>query len=136
MTESKNEDREKTGLRWLSVEDLAANQRLIELFLRHLPIHLDKAENGQEALEMYQKEPYDGILMDIQMPVMDGLEATQKIREWERRNELPAATIIALTALASEEQQQCLEAGCTGVLSKPIRKKELIEKLGNGVDHG
>ena len=133
MTEPKNEkeNREKTELRWLSVEDLAANQRLIELFLRHLPILLDKAENGQEALELHQKEPYDGILMDIQMPIMDGLEATQKIRQWERRNELPPVTIIALTALASEEQQRCLEAGCTGILSKPIKKKELIEKLGH-----
>ncbi len=133
MTETINPHEEKLGdgLRLLTVEDIEANQKLIELFLRDQPVQVDKAENGREAVEMHLKEPYDGILMDIQMPVMDGFEATRKIRLWERQNNRPPVAIIALTAFAFKLQKdQCFESGCNEFLSKPINKKELIEKIG------
>ncbi|HFB61420.1 MAG TPA: response regulator, partial [Bacteroidetes bacterium] len=92
--------------------------------------HLDVANNGKEGLEKYCEQPYDLVLMDIQMPVMDGLESTRKIREFENKKGLRHAYIVALTANAMEaDRKNAMEAGMDGFIAKPFNPKELIKIL-------
>jgi signal transduction histidine kinase/CheY-like chemotaxis protein len=109
----------------LVVDDTDDNLLLIKKFLKHPNITIMTAENGVEALKLFKREKFDLILMDIQMPVMDGYEATKRIRELE--TELGTHTpIYALTAYAMTENiNKSLAAGCDGHISKPIRKKEI-----------
>jgi CheY-like chemotaxis protein len=84
-------------------------------------------ENGAEALEEVQKQKYDIILMDMQMPVMNGFEATEKIRQLPDYKDTP---IIALTAFAMKgDREKCIEAGTTDYIAKPIDSQEFIEKV-------
>lgn len=83
--------------------------------------------NGAQALEQFKNGTYDLVLMDMQMPVMDGLEATAAIRQWEREQHRTPTPIIALTANAfKEEADKSLAAGCTAHITKPIKKKTLL----------
>ena len=87
------------------------------------------ARNGKEAVELVQKEAYDLILMDMQMPVMDGIQATRLIRQLPEGEKLP---IIAMTAAASEaDRESCLKAGMNDYISKPIIATELLIKMVN-----
>lgn len=114
----------------LFVEDSPDNQFLIQSYLKTTSHHLDLAENGQSAVEKFQQGHYDLVIMDIQMPVMDGLAATKLIRRWEQEHGLPETPVIALTALAlKEETAKILEAGCTSHLTKPVKKATLLEVL-------
>jgi len=82
------------------------------------------------ALEKFTSGKYDIVLMDIQMPVMDGYTATREIRKWEVENRVEATPIIALTAYAlKEEIQKCLDAGCNDCLTKPVKKVKLLEMI-------
>ncbi|HET6842955.1 MAG TPA: response regulator [Candidatus Angelobacter sp.] len=120
--------REPAGtLRVLLVEDNPVNQMLVTRLLRKKGHLVEVAGNGHEALSALQKEGYDLVFMDVQMPEMDGLEATAAIREQERqRGEEHTLPIIALTAHAMKgDQDRCLAAGMNGYLSKPIRPEEL-----------
>ncbi|MEJ5260221.1 MAG: ATP-binding protein [Anaerohalosphaeraceae bacterium] len=111
--------------RILVAEDAKANQMLIRLLLEKEGLQAVIVENGQEALEAVLREPFDLVLMDMQMPVMSGLEAVQSIRA--KGLTLP---IIALTALAMKgDDEKCLKAGCDGYLSKPIDRKALRHVL-------
>jgi CheY-like chemotaxis protein len=84
-------------------------------------------ENGQEALDQVKEQHYDLILMDMQMPVMNGFEATRKIRQLEEYKDTP---IIALTAFAMKgDREKCLEAGATDYIPKPIDSQEFIQKV-------
>jgi two-component system sensor histidine kinase/response regulator len=108
-----------SGLRVLLVEDNAINQRVAAALLRKLGARVDIAGNGREALEMVARFPFDFILMDCQMPEMDGFEATREIRN------LPAPSckvpIIALTAGAMEaDRQKCISCGMNDYLAKPV----------------
>jgi CheY-like chemotaxis protein len=86
------------------------------------------------AVELFRSAKYDIVLMDMQMPVMDGYTATGKIREWEGENRRRATPVIALTAYAFEEDaQKSLQAGCTAHLSKPTKKGDLLEAIRNHV---
>jgi CheY-like chemotaxis protein len=117
-------------LRILLVEDFADNRRMIELYLKKNPYQLDMAPNGQVAVEMFTHASYDLVLMDIQMPVMDGYQATGLIRKWEADHHRPPTPILALTANALKgEVQKSLTAGCTGHLVKPIRKAQLLQAI-------
>ncbi|MDP3092083.1 MAG: response regulator [Nitrospira sp.] len=119
-----------TSLRVLLVEDSADNQLLIRSYLKSTSHRLDIADNGAIAVEKFKNGHYDLILMDMQMPVMDGLTATKTIRRWERDHDLPATHIIALTALAlKEEAVKIFEAGCNTHMTKPVKKTTLIELL-------
>ena len=110
----------------LLVEDLEDNRDVIALFLKDTPYQLDMADNGAVALQKFQTGRYDLVLMDMQMPVMDGIEATAAIRAWERTQPRRPTPIVALTANAfKEEADKCLAAGCTAHLTKPIKKKTL-----------
>jgi PAS domain S-box-containing protein len=117
-------------LRILLVEDFADNRRMIELYLKKTPHRLDMAVNGQSAVDMFTRGPYDLVLMDVQMPVMDGYTATKLIRAWEREQLRPPVPILALTANALKgEVQKSLAAGCTAHLVKPIRKAHLLQAI-------
>jgi CheY-like chemotaxis protein len=116
-------------LRVLLVEDSLMNQKLAIAILRRAGHHVTIANNGRQALDIWQSEAFDLILMDIQMPEMDGLEATRAIRDEEQAGggHIP---IIAMTANAIKgDRERCLEAGMDGYLSKPIHIKELLETL-------
>lgn len=116
--------------RLLLVEDNPDNRLLVKAYLKPLQIQIDEAENGQQAIESFSAAEYDLILMDVQMPVMDGHEATRQIRALEAQRASSAVPIIALTAHAiKEEIDKCLAAGCNQHLSKPIKKAVLIETI-------
>jgi len=84
-------------------------------------------ENGEDAVKMASQEKFDIILMDMQMPIMNGFEATEKIREMTEYRETP---IVALTAFAMKgDREKCLEAGATDYIPKPIDSKEFIDKV-------
>jgi CheY-like chemotaxis protein len=113
----------------LLVEDGVANQRLAIGLLERWGHTVVVAENGAVALQLHESMPFDAVLMDLQMPVMDGLEATRRIRalEAETGQHIP---IIAMTAHALVgDRERCLAVGMDGYVSKPIRRRELIEAL-------
>lgn len=121
-----------TGLKVLVVEDTRVNQQVIQVMLNLLGLEVDIAENGQEAWEYCQHNKVDAILMDCHMPVMDGYEATQKIRQLE--GWAAYVPIIAVTAnVIKEERERCFEIGMNGFLSKPIKPKEIEQALINYV---
>jgi CheY-like chemotaxis protein len=114
----------------LLVEDSPDNQVLIRSYLKSTAYRVDVAEHGGVALEQFKREHYDVILMDMNMPVMDGYEATRAIRAWEQQQDLPKTQIIALTALVlKEEGEKILEAGCNAHMTKPIKRQTLLEVL-------
>ena len=121
-----------SGTRILLVEDNSVNQRVALRVLQKLATDVTIANNGAEALERIAESTYDAVLMDCQMPVMDGFTATRRIRELERQNacgkRLP---IIALTAnVMSEDRENCIAAGMDAHLGKPIEPAKLIDCLG------
>ena len=125
-----NEPRGERAPRILMAEDSADNQRLIRAYFQKTGYTLDIAENGRMAYEMYQSGRYDLVLMDIQMPVMDGLTATTMIRQWEKESQRVSVPIIALSAHAlGQEVQQSLAAGCSAHITKPVRKATLLAEI-------
>ncbi|CAN2042327.1 two-component system, sensor histidine kinase [Candidatus Magnetomoraceae bacterium gMMP-15] len=117
-------------LKILLVEDIEANQKLMMRFLKNTPVSVDIADNGKIAVEKFTANQYDLIFMDIQMPEMDGYEATEAIRKLEKKNNVPITPIIALTAHAFKKQQlKCTEAGFTGFLSKPTKKQNFLQTI-------
>lgn len=113
------------GKRVLLVEDELVNQEIERLMLADVGIEADLADNGSEAVNMVSRSSYDIILMDMQMPVMDGLDATKRIRELGIRT-----PIIALTANAfAEDRERCIDAGMDGFLTKPVNAGELYTAL-------
>ena len=116
------------SLRILLVEDSTVNRKVAQLQLKRLGLQADIACNGLEAVEAASRRDYDIILMDMQMPEMDGLEATRKIRKFCLGAESPF--IIALTAAAMKsDQEACMEAGMNYYISKPVRIEDLTEGL-------
>jgi CheY-like chemotaxis protein len=112
----------------LLVEDYKHSQIIVTRLLKKNNFEsIVVVENGLQALEQAQQQQYNLILMDMQMPVMNGFEATQKIRELDNYKETP---IIALTAFAMKgDREKCLEAGATDYIPKPIDSQEFIEKV-------
>ncbi len=116
--------------RILLAEDLEDNRDVVALFLKTAPYDLDMAENGAIALEKFKTGTYDLVFMDMQMPVMDGYEATGLIRKWEEEYRRTPTPILALTANAfPEELEKSLTSGCTAHLTKPIKKKTLLDAV-------
>jgi len=119
------------SLRVLLVEDNAVNQRLASRLLEKRGHSVEVAGNGLEALEALEKESFDLVLMDVQMPVMDGFEATAAIRKKEGGSGI-RVPIVALTAHAMKgDREKCLAGGMDRYLTKPIRSQELDELLEN-----
>ena len=115
------------NLKILLAEDNWINQRIAVLTFRQMGISIDIASNGQETLDMYRQNKYDLIMMDLQMPVMDGLEATRHIRTFEKETESPHHVyIVALTANAiSEMKKDCTMAGMDDFMEKPFQESDL-----------
>jgi two-component system sensor histidine kinase/response regulator len=114
----------------LLADDSYDNRMLIEAYLKKTRHTVDHAEDGAIAVEKMIANHYDLVLMDIQMPVMDGYTAVRTIRAWERERGAARVPIIALTAAALEESVQLsLEAGCDAHVSKPVRKATLFEAI-------
>jgi two-component system, sensor histidine kinase and response regulator len=110
---------EHRGARVLLVEDNRANRVLAHRMLSRAGLQVDEAVNGKDALDMASASPYDVVLMDISMPVMDGIEATRAIRSLPRWNDTP---ILAITGNAFDvDRRACLDAGMDGFMTKPIR---------------
>ena len=109
------------GFRVLLVEDNPTSQEVGRLMLSHIALDVDVAEDGRQALDLMERSRYDLVFMDCQMPVMDGFEATRKVREREMEGGGPRVVIIALTGNAMEEdRQKCIRAGMDDYLAKPF----------------
>jgi CheY-like chemotaxis protein len=122
-------------LRILLAEDNVVNQKVAQQILGRLGYTVDVAANGLEVLTAFGRQSYDLVLMDVQMPEMDGLEATATLRRLLPADQQPI--IIAMTAAAqAEDRRRCLEAGMDGYIAKPVRLDELTAALrrvrGNG----
>ncbi len=125
----KEEDLQTKGLKLLLCEDNEVNMKVATTILKRMAFNIEFAENGQEALNKFLHVKYDVILMDCMMPIMDGFEATKRIRGIEKENGATPTFIIALTANATEEdRKKCLELGMDDFVSKPI-KRESIETV-------
>lgn len=110
--------------RILMAEDNAINQRVGKLILRKAGYDIDLVADGSEAVEAHRVQPYDLILMDCQMPIMDGFEASQIIRTM---HQAPQPIIVAVTANALVgERDRCLNAGMDDYLSKPFQAQQLV----------
>jgi PAS domain S-box-containing protein len=118
------------ALRILLVEDSPDNRTITLAFLQHTPYRIEIAENGAVAFDKFVAGRWDLVLMDRQMPVMDGLTATRNIRAWEKDRQRPPTPIIALTASAlMGDREKCLAAGCTAFLTKPIKQDVLLQTI-------
>jgi CheY-like chemotaxis protein len=116
----------------LVVEDNPANQQVAQLMLEHLGYEVNVAASGGQAVEMVAANTYAAVLMDCQMPGMDGFEATRQIRLRHPDRTLP---VIAFTAnVSADDRQRCLEAGMSDFLAKPVRVADLGEMLGRWID--
>lgn len=114
----------------LLVEDNPINQKVAELMLRKLSHKTVSVYNGKEGLDAIKSSHYDIVFMDVQMPLMDGLCATQKIREWEREHNLGRIKIIAMTANSMEEDKlKCMHAGMDDFLCKPFSMSQLANVI-------
>lgn len=114
----------------LVVDDSDVNTTLIELMLGDAGYPLSFAFNGREAIDHYQKKPTAVVLMDLQMPIVDGFEAITQIRQYEQAHQLPAAYIIALSAYSTEEEMtKARTAGCNDYCVKPIKRQVLLSML-------
>ena len=113
--------------RVLLVEDMPLNQQVASEFLRNAKLRVVVADNGKEALDLLEHTTFDVVLMDIQMPIMDGLEATRLIREQPRFATLP---IVAMSAgVTLDEREKCHAVGMTDFIAKPINPLHMLEKL-------
>lgn len=121
------------NIKILYAEDNLLNQRVTGMLLQKLDIAYDIAQNGLEALEMYKKDEYDLILMDMQMPVLDGLESTREIRKYENiRNIENPIFIVAVTANSDlQDKQKCIDSGMNDFISKPFKESDIKEKIKN-----
>jgi len=122
-------------VRVLLAEDNLVNQRVALAMLRKLGYRTDVVANGRDAIKALKNFSYDLVLMDCQMPVMDGFEATRAIREKEADMKSEAVPIIALTASAMQaDRERCLQAGMNDFIAKPVQPKELAEILARWLD--
>lgn len=129
----KAEDKKTTGqrpLRILLADDFDMNRQIIRAYLKNTDCLIEEVLNGERAVEKVKEQPFDLVLMDVQMPLMDGYRAAKAIRAWEKANGRSAVPIVALTGHSYEEDiKKSLDAGCTAHLSKPIERKSLFEMI-------
>ncbi len=132
------ESPDETGAVILLAEDNETNQEVCATMLRYIGYGVDVAANGREAVEAVSRRVYDLILMDCQMPLLDGYQATSEIRRMEREKRIPGhVPIVALTANALEgDREICLERGMDDYLSKPFRHEDLVAVTGKWINSG
>ncbi len=118
----------------LLADDSADNRLLVQAYLKKTPYRLEQAVNGQEAIDQFVAGKFDLVLMDIQMPIVDGYEAVKTIRRWEQVQQKIRTPIIALTASAlGEAASRTREAGCDAHVTKPVKKSTLLEAIRDAV---
>ena len=123
---TKHQTKKMASVKILWVDDETESLQSQKLFLEHKGYEVFTLTNGFDAIEYVKSHPVDLVLMDLKMPVMDGIEATIKLKQ-----QFPDMPIIAQTAYASpEEREQVLQAGCDDYISKPIKKSALMEIIG------
>jgi len=121
-----------SGFRILVVDDSEDNRYLIVRYLKNTGAVIDEAVNGAEALDRIKANQYNAVLMDVEMPVMDGFTASRAIREWEHGTGRHTR-ILALTARdPAEAMEKSRAAGCDELITKPVRKATLIQALSQG----
>ena len=121
----------------LVVDDNQTNRTVLLTLLGHLGVDAQSAADGREALTMWQTQTWDAILMDIHMPVMDGVEASRAIRTSERQVGRPRTPILAVTAsVLNHEQTLYSDAGMDGFVAKPIEITRLVEALSQALPPG
>ena len=117
-------------IRILVAEDNPINQKVAQTMLKKMGLRADVVANGQEAINALQIIPYDLVLMDCQMPEMDGFEATRSIRRQGSKILNPYIPIIAMTAFTMRgDRDKCIQAGMNDFIAKPVHQKELAEML-------
>jgi CheY-like chemotaxis protein len=130
MPRNQNETQSHTGLKILVAEDSPDNQLLVQAYLQGTSHSLTFVEDGKAAVEQFETGSFDLILMDVQMPVMDGLAATRAIRLREQQLGVTPVAIVALTANARPEAiESSQDAGCDAHLSKPISRQKLLAAI-------
>ncbi len=123
--------------RILLAEDNITNQQVALGILKKMGLKADAVANGKEAIKALETLPYDLVLMDVQMPQMDGLEATRRIRSLKSRVLNPAVPVIAMTAHAlADDRERCRAAGMNGYVSKPVNPQALANELGKWLSQG
>lgn len=121
---------DRTAIKVLIVEDNEVNQKVLQSMLKNFNFEIIVASNGKEAYEYLKSSRVDLVFMDIQMPVMDGMEATQLIREYEEENKLQAVNIIAVTAHSLDgDKEKFMHSGMNDYISKPIDRNRLGDVL-------
>jgi CheY-like chemotaxis protein len=122
-------------LRILIADDSHDNRALIEAYLKKTPYLLIEAEDGQQAIDKFIAGRFDLVLMDIQMPNVDGYEATERIRGWEREHGRRRTPVVALTASALEDAaDRTRAAGCDAHVTKPVKKSTLLNAIRDAVE--
>ncbi len=130
LTRYKINELKQNNIKILLVEDNIVNQKVVLLFLKKLNYSTDVAENGKVAVQMLEKIRYDLIFMDIQMPVMDGYDATRIIRDNTSKVLWHSIPIVALTAHAMKhDKNSCLDAGMDDYITKPVKAPMLDEAI-------
>jgi len=132
LLEAEKKDTEITDFpsRILYADDDDNNHMIAKLYLKNTPVKLDTTENGELAVEKFKSENYNLVIMDMQMPVMDGFEATRQIRSFEKNKGVEKIPVIALSGFSSKKEiQRSLDAGCSDHLTKPITQDELIDMI-------
>lgn len=118
--------------KFLLVDDNRINLNILSAYMKKLNRQYEAVSDGRQAVDAYVKHPthFQGVLMDISMPIMNGLEATRQIRAFERKSQIKAVSIIALTGLiSSDTKQEAFESGVDVYLTKPVGFKTLREVL-------
>lgn len=119
-------------LKILLVDDNFENRLVIKSFLKNYPWKIEEAKNGVEALNFFKQGSFDIVLMDMQMPIMDGYTATRELRKYEEEEKLKPTPVLALTAFAMKEEiEKSLDAGCHHHVSKPVSKDGIINCIKN-----
>lgn len=128
--DEQNMERALPEARVLFAEDSEFNRAVVKAFLQNTKLVLVEAMNGREAVELFETESFDLVLMDIQMPGMDGYEATRRIRAMETDRGASPTPVLALTAFALKgDAQKALDAGCDAHIPKPVQKVELLREF-------
>lgn len=118
----------------LIVEDYEPNIVVVSTLLEQMGLNYDVARTGTEALRRAEMSAYDLILMDIQMPGMDGFESTRRIRQMETQRDLPATPVVAMTAhVLDSDRRRCFEAGMTGFIPKPFEPQTFMQVVGDAI---
>lgn len=117
-------------MRALVVDDVDINRGMFKMHLECAVQHIDEAADGFAALDLFKQHRYDAVLLDIEMPGLDGYDTMAEMRKWEQAQQLPRTLILAVTSSDfPEDKQRILDAGATAYLAKPLKQKALMQEL-------